>query len=70
MEKLQQDYLTAEDEVGETMLTLVVAAGYIPRLIRNNAVSTYLKRHHRDLLEGMSSVMDAIATNARDPIKE
>ncbi len=70
MEKLQQDYLTAEDEVGETMLTLVVAKGYISRLIRNNAVSTYLKRHHRDLLEGMTSVMDAIATDARGPIKE
>lgn len=70
MEKLHQDYLSAEDEVGETMLTLVVAKGFISRLLRNDAVLTYLKRNHRDILDGMSSVMDAIASDARNLEKE
>lgn len=70
MEKLHQDYLTAEEEVGEIMLTLVVAKGYITRLLRNNAISDYLHRYHSELVEGMANVMDAIATDARIPEKE
>lgn len=70
MEKLHQDYQLAEDDVGETMLTLVVAKGYVTRLLRNTAIAGYLRRHHRDILDGMTGVMDAIATDARTPEKE
>jgi hypothetical protein len=70
MEKLHQDYVIAEDEVGETMLTLVVAKGYIARLLRNEAISNYLSRRHHDIFEGISGVMDAIASDARVPEKE
>jgi hypothetical protein len=70
MEKLHQDYVIAEDEVGETMLTLVVAKGYIARLLRNEAISSYLSRRHHDIFEGISGVMDAIASDARVPEKE
>ena len=70
MEKLHQDYLMAEEEIGDTMLSLVIAKGYISRLMRNVAISDYLKRHHPDLVDGITSVMDAIATDARAPERE
>ncbi len=65
MERLHEDYIAAEDDVGEIMLTLVVAKGYLGRLLRNPAISTYLRRNHADILDGMASVMDAIGTDAR-----
>ncbi|MEH6461718.1 plasmid partitioning protein RepB C-terminal domain-containing protein [Chitinimonas sp. JJ19] len=70
MEKLHQDYLLAEEDIGDTMLSLVIAKGYINRLIRNAAISDYLSRHHPDLVDGITSVMDAIATDARSPERE
>ncbi|WP_374424106.1 plasmid partitioning protein RepB C-terminal domain-containing protein [Chromobacterium sp.] len=38
MEKLHHDYQLVEETLGETMLVLVVAKGYISRLIRNEAI--------------------------------
>ncbi|WP_035061267.1 plasmid partitioning protein RepB C-terminal domain-containing protein [Andreprevotia chitinilytica] len=70
MEKLHQDYLAVEDSIGDTMLTLVIAKGYISRLLRNSAITDYLDRHHRDLIEGLSAVMEAITTDARSPERE
>ena len=67
MEKVHQDYRIAEEEIGETMLTLVVAKGYVARLLHNAGIADYLRRHHRDLLDGLVSVTDAIATDARAP---
>lgn len=65
MVKLYHDYQLVE-EMGETMLVLVVAKGYISRLMRNEAISDYLKRHHKDFSEESTSVMDAITTDTRD----
>ncbi len=49
MEKLYQDYKAVEDTLGETMLVLVVAKGYVARLLRNEAIFAYLRRHYDDL---------------------
>lgn len=65
MEKLHHDYQLVEETLGETMLVLVVAKGYISRLIRNEAISGYLKRYHKDLSEELASVMEAITTDTR-----
>ena len=51
MEKLYHDYKVVEDTLGETMLILVVAKGYIARLLRNETISGYLKRCHGELLD-------------------
>ena len=59
MERLQQDHRVAEDTLGETMLVLVVAKGYLARLMRNEAVSSYLSRHHPELSAELVSVMEA-----------
>jgi hypothetical protein len=42
-ERLQQDSMTVEDTIGETMLSLVVAKRFISRLLRNNNVPGHLK---------------------------
>jgi RepB plasmid partitioning protein/ParB-like nuclease domain len=70
MEKLQQDHKLAEDTLGETMLVLVIAKGYLARLMRNEAVAKYLTRHHQDLASELGAVMEAIGTDARSLERE
>lgn len=65
MENLQHDYKQVEDTLGETMLVLVVAKGYLSRLLRDEAISAYLKRHYAELLEELQSIMDAVTSDAR-----
>lgn len=70
MEKLQQDYRAVEDTLGETMLVLVVAKGFINRLLGNSAVAAYLAKHHADLVGELRGVMDGIAVDARTTARE
>lgn len=70
MEKLYQDYKAVEDTLGETLLVLVVAKGFVARLLRNNAISGYLKRYHQDLTGELAMVMEAIGADARTPGRE
>ncbi|MGY8820850.1 MAG: plasmid partitioning protein RepB C-terminal domain-containing protein [Pseudomonadales bacterium] len=65
MENLQHDYKQVEDTLGETMLVLVVAKGYLLRILRNDAVAGYLQQHHADLLEELVSIMEAVSSDAR-----
>lgn len=70
MEKLFHDYKVVEDTLGETMLFLVVAKGYLARLLRNETISGYLNRCHGELLVELTAIMDAVSTDARKPERE
>lgn len=70
MEKLFHDYKVVEDTLGETMLFLVVAKGYLARLLRNETISGYLNRCHGELLVELSAILDAVSSDARKPERE
>lgn len=70
MEKLSQDYKSAEDRLGAAMLVLVVAKGYLTRLLRNDAIRSYLELYHADLLSGLRAMMTSVAIDARSRAKE
>lgn len=70
MEKLFHDYKVVEDTLGETMLFLVVAKGYLARLLRNETISGYLNRYHGELLVELTAIMDAVSSDARKPERE
>ena len=65
MERLRQDCQAVEDEIGDTMLSLVVAKSFMARLLRNENIQGHLKRHHGDLLASLVTTMDAIAADSR-----
>ncbi len=65
MERLYQDYRSVHDTLGETTLVLVVAKGYLSRLMRNEAISDYLDQHFPDLTDEIKKVMDAVGSDAR-----
>jgi hypothetical protein len=41
MEKRYHDYKVVEDTLGETMLVLFVAKGYMTRMLSNDAIAGY-----------------------------
>lgn len=60
MESIQRDIRNVENNYGANMLRLVVANGYIGRLLASQAVSRYLHRNHNDLLEQLLLLQDSI----------
>lgn len=64
MDRLYQDYRSVQDTLGDTMLVLVVAKGYVSRLLRNDAIVDYLLRYHADLAGELEKVMEAIKADA------
>ncbi|WP_458373666.1 plasmid partitioning protein RepB C-terminal domain-containing protein [Pseudomonas laurylsulfatiphila] len=65
MEKLYQDYKVVEDTLGETMLVLVVAKGYMSRVLSNEAIAGFMVRSYPELLEELVSIMEAVSSDAR-----
>jgi ParB-like chromosome segregation protein Spo0J len=70
LEKVSQDYKLAEDTLGEKMLTLVVAKGYVARLFRNKAINDYCKRNHEALTDELIEVIETVAAEARNVGRE
>ena len=70
IEKMQKDYTQVENNIGDVMLTLIVAKGYISKLLKNNTVQQYLIQYHEGVYEGLSTVMDAMITNPTSPVKD
>ena len=56
-------YRTVEDGLGETML--VVAKGFVNRVLGNTAVVAYLGKHRAELAEELGRVMAGIAVDTR-----
>ena len=65
MEKLQTDYASIENTLGEDTLALVITKSYVARLMRNTAVAEHLNRYHGELFEQLMEAiaMDAITTD-------
>ena len=65
MERLNRDYRAVEGSLGDTMLALVVARGYVSKLFRNEAISDFLDRHHPELAFELRSIIEAVGGDAR-----
>ncbi|SEH93971.1 ParB N-terminal domain-containing protein [Pseudomonas fuscovaginae UPB0736] len=70
MEKLYHDYKVVEETLGETILVLVVAKGYLARLLRNEAIGGYVSRCHGELMGELTAIMEAITSDTREPEKQ
>lgn len=70
MENLQHDYKQVEDTLGETMLVLVVAKGYLVHILRNDAIAGYVTRYYAELLEELMFIMEAVTSDPRQLERE
>ena len=59
MEALQQDVKSVESRYGDDVLHLVIAAGYLGKLVANPAINRFLGHHHPELLAELSSIIAA-----------
>ena len=57
MAALQRDFKAVDATYGDDVLVLVIAAGYLSRLIGNRRVERYLSQHHSEILEEFRSVI-------------
>ena len=69
MENLQRDVRSVEQEYGTNVVRLVVANGYVTRLLHNDHVSKYLLRHHQELQAQLQSISEALAAEGSGPVK-
>jgi ParB-like chromosome segregation protein Spo0J len=56
MSALQQDFKAVEATYGEDVLHLVIACGYISKLIANKKVERYLDQNHPEILKEFKSI--------------
>ena len=59
MASLNQDFKQIELSYGDDILHLVVASGYLTKLLGNTEISLYLQRHHGELLQEFQSIIAA-----------
>jgi hypothetical protein len=64
MNHLQRDYRLVEDGYGTTILNLVVAKGYVGRLLANDGVARYLERNQPEMKRELEGIIAAIRTDA------
>lgn len=59
MKKVQQDFSKIEATYGNDMLNLVVATGYVARLISNRRIARYLDDNHPEILRELRDIVTA-----------
>lgn len=59
MESLHQDFKQIEDTYGDDILHLVIASGYLGRLVANTEVERYLLQHHSEILKEFKVIIAA-----------
>lgn len=59
METVQRDLKSVEARYGDDMLHLVIAAGYLAKLVANRGVRRYLENHHPEILTEFTTIIAA-----------
>lgn len=59
MDKVQRDLKGVEARYGEDVLQLVIASGYLAKLLRNLGIKRYLTKHHPEILTEFQTIISA-----------
>ena len=62
LEDLRRGIKTVQENYGANVVRLVVANGYMTRLLENDRIVRYLARNHTDLLAQMQAVTESISS--------
>lgn len=61
METLQRDFKSIEASYGDDVLHLVIASGYLAKLIGNGETARYLGQHHPEILEEFRAIVAVVS---------
>ncbi len=64
MAALERDFRLIEQSYGTNVLNLVLARGYLSKLLSNNRVLRYLSGHYGDIVAEFQKIVDATALEA------
>jgi len=67
MEGLQREFKGIEASYGESVLNLVVASGYLGKLVGNARMCRYLERHHPEILAEFRAIIAAASLDEVGP---
>lgn len=70
LENVRRDMKTVEADYGTNVVRLVVANGYVIRLLNNHHVAHYMGRNQSDLLEQLQSITDSISDDTGTTFRE
>ncbi|MCA8074025.1 plasmid partitioning protein RepB C-terminal domain-containing protein, partial [Burkholderia vietnamiensis] len=60
MSNLQGQYKVVEETYGQDVLNLVLAKGYLARLLENESVRMYLQQNQADLVSELEAIVDTV----------
>ena len=61
MSQVQTHYKEAESHYGSDLLNLVVAKGYLTKLLANKAVQSFIQRHEPEILKHFELVVNTVS---------
>ena len=61
MSNLQGRYKMVEQNYGQDVLNLVLAKGYLAKLLENKSVARYLEQHHPDVLAEFEVIVQTVS---------
>lgn len=61
MTKLKRNYKISEEKLAELNLSLVVAQGYINKLLRNQSIVSFLKEEYISVYEALSTISEKVS---------
>ncbi|GJH13003.1 ParB N-terminal domain-containing protein [Caballeronia novacaledonica] len=61
MSNLQSRYKLAEQSFGQDVLNLVLARGYLAKLLENEEIMRYLLAHHPDLVKEFELILESVS---------
>ena len=61
MASLQQDFKAVEATYGDDVLNLVIASGFISKLIGNRKIERYLLQHQPEILQEFKAIVSAVS---------
>jgi len=67
METLQQDFKAVEVSYGEDVLQLVIAAGYLSKMVANRKIEKYLEQNHPEILAEFKVIISAASLDSPAP---
>jgi len=66
METIQRDFKAIESSYGDDVLNLVIASGYLAKMIGNGEILGYLERHHPEILDEFRGIVAAASLDQPD----
>ena len=67
MESLQRDFKAVEASYGDDVLQLVIATGYLAKLVGNPEIERYLSTYHPEFLEEFRAIIAAASLDQTGP---